>query len=553
MLSFWSNADPSPKRGYPPALAVAIGSIAITTCIAANFLLAHVATISRNKLAEIVMTRKKLWRTIAQKENAEAAAAARSDFIASASHEIRTPLHHLQGTKQSFHIQRLPCSSGRYIARPLLTPNLTGYGDLLSRTELTEEGRILLYAIQHATKTLSLSTLEVISCYYFCADPFTVTNNVLDWSKLEKDAEAVCRPVALDMRTICESILMLLPNKDDEADVNLMVVVSPNVPHSLFLDETYIQRILMNLLSNALKFTRSGYIMLLIEMKDNKLVATVKDTGTGIPPSFLPQLFEPFTQATTRGSQRGTGLGMSIIKQLLRKMQGTIEVESLHPDTASVGPEETGSTFTVTIPAPLSTMPDSKPILAAATPRIAIFHGDNERSFEGLRTAWERFGFDVVRVKQFTDLSESEWKYVWADLSFLRAYPDCLQQLSAQDRWQVLVPFDTQEALRHTPDALSGPHLARLQKPLLWHTFADQIAAAGEPSNTAALARMVRFAPQVDIVDGNHREQIQEATAKDSVILLVEDNPVCQSSQLLLYKMSLMHLVRSTKNWAKRC
>ncbi len=127
-VTFYSYAPPSESRGYPPALAAAIVTIAIATCIAANFLLAHVATISRNKLAEIVLTRKELWRTIAQKENAEQAAAARSDFIASASHEIRTPLHHLQG-----------------------------YSDLLSRTELTEEGRLLLYAIQHATKTLSLS------------------------------------------------------------------------------------------------------------------------------------------------------------------------------------------------------------------------------------------------------------------------------------------------------------------------------------------------------------------------------------------------------------
>ena len=74
------------------------------------------------------MTRRELWRTIAQKENAEHAAAAKTDFIASASHEIRTPLHHLQG-----------------------------YSDLLSRTTLTDEGRMLLSAIQHATKTLSLS------------------------------------------------------------------------------------------------------------------------------------------------------------------------------------------------------------------------------------------------------------------------------------------------------------------------------------------------------------------------------------------------------------
>jgi NO-binding membrane sensor protein with MHYT domain len=128
--TFWSTSPPSEARGYPPALAIAIVSIAIITCIAANGLLAHAATVSRNKLAEIVWTRRKLWRVIAQKENAEAAAAARSDFIASASHEIRTPLHHLQG-----------------------------YSDLLSQTELTEEGRLLLLSIQRATKTLSLSTL----------------------------------------------------------------------------------------------------------------------------------------------------------------------------------------------------------------------------------------------------------------------------------------------------------------------------------------------------------------------------------------------------------
>lgn len=106
------------------------------------------------------MTRKKLWRTIAQKENAEAAAAARSDFIASASHEIRTPLHHLQGTRAFLHTYKPSWNLGRCVGGRLLTVRLAGYSDLLSRTELTEEGRILLYAIQHATKTLSLSAFE---------------------------------------------------------------------------------------------------------------------------------------------------------------------------------------------------------------------------------------------------------------------------------------------------------------------------------------------------------------------------------------------------------
>jgi len=131
--TFWSAREGSEIREYPPALAGTVIAVGGITCIAANLLLAHSATMSRNKLAEIVWTRKELWKAIAQKENAEAAAIARSEFIASASHEIRTPLHHLQG-----------------------------YSDLLSQTELTEEGRALLLSIQRATKTLSMS--ESSSC-----------------------------------------------------------------------------------------------------------------------------------------------------------------------------------------------------------------------------------------------------------------------------------------------------------------------------------------------------------------------------------------------------
>jgi NO-binding membrane sensor protein with MHYT domain len=222
--TFYTTAAPSDIRGYPPALANAVVAIAFVTCIAANVLLAHSATVSRMKLAEIVSTRKALWKTIALKETAEAAARARSDFIASASHEIRTPLHHLQG-----------------------------YSDLLAHTELTVEGRALLTSIQRATKTLSLSKFYACCAIWKGIDlRASVTNNVLDWSKFERDSESSYRPTALDLRAVCESIIVLLPNLDDESRVQLFVVVAPNVPKSLFLDEMYIHRILMNLLSNAL-------------------------------------------------------------------------------------------------------------------------------------------------------------------------------------------------------------------------------------------------------------------------------------------------------------
>ena len=420
---------------------------------------------------------------MAQKENAEAAAAARSDFIASASHEIRTPLHHLQG-----------------------------YSDLLSRTELSEESRMLLYAIQSATKTLSM-----------------ITNNVLDWSKLERDSENNCRPILLDMRTVCESILVLLPNKDDEADVELMVVVTPEVPRSLLLDETYIHRILMNLLSNAIKFTRSGYILLLIEMNENKLTATVKDTGTGIPQSFLPQLFEPFKQATTRGSQRGTGLGMSIIVQLLHKMQGTIEVESRHPETRGIQPGESGSTFTIKIPTEVSITPQHELQQVMTRPRIAIFEGKNERAVEGLCTAWEKFGFEVVSAKETSDLVGSQWEYIWADLQFLDQNPNHLRDLLESGNWLVLVPYDMQDALEQYPGLKAAPNFIPLQKPLIWHTIQQRVTAAKQRRSNGEVTRTVRFASKVDIVDHGEKKLCDdERTAKSFTVLLVEDNPINQ-------------------------
>jgi signal transduction histidine kinase len=126
--SFWSSKAPSSTKGYPIGLPVVIASVAILTCMVSTGLLAHSAAIARDKLAEVLYTKRRLWAAIAQKENAEATAAARSEFIASASHEIRTPLHQLQG-----------------------------YADLLSKSRLVDEDRQLLTAIQHATRSLAMS------------------------------------------------------------------------------------------------------------------------------------------------------------------------------------------------------------------------------------------------------------------------------------------------------------------------------------------------------------------------------------------------------------
>jgi hypothetical protein len=342
---------------------------------------------------------------------------------------------------------------------------------------------------------------------------------------LERDSESICRPVALDIRTVCEAILVLLPNKDDEAEVELMVVVSPDVPKSIFLDETYIHRILMNLLSNALKFTRSGYISLLVEVEDGRLIATVKDTGPGVPPSFLPQLFEPFKQAQTRGSQRGTGLGLSIVKQLLHNMNGSISVESRHPEVEEVEPGQTGSTFTISIPVQTSTV--AKVLSIDPLPKVAILHGGNERAAEGLQTAWQKLGFEVVIAHDVTSLAGVDWKYIWTDIPFLKRNPACLQALLSQETWTVLVPYDTLHPIHQIPELDSAPQFIPLPRPLMWHSFSQRIAAAKQGPGKSENSRMVRFASTVDFVDGKEEAQASKPTTKNLVVLLVEDNLVC--------------------------
>ena len=491
--TFYSAAPPSDLRGYPPSLANVVMAIAFVTCITANVLLAHSATVTRNKLAEIVWTRKELWRTIAQKQNAEAAARARSDFIASASHEIRTPLHHLQG-----------------------------YGDLLARTELTDEGRALLTSIQRATITLSL-----------------ITNNVLDWSKFERSTENSYQPTDLDIRAVCESLIVLLPNLDEDTNVELFVVVSPHVPSSLYLDETWIHRILMNLLSNALKFTRKGYIFLSIEVCNDELVFIIRDTGCGLDPTFIPDMWTPFKQGEVRGSARGTGLGLSIIKQLLHNMNGRIAVKSDFALAEDIGPERSGTTFTVTLPLQSAGERPASPLLNAK-PSVAILAKSTTRHIEGLVESWRAFNVNTTICSSVSEIDfevssgafSSASKYVWAEIDFLFTNVDQFDELKKRKDLLVLVPYATSDSLEGLAGIMSSSNFVLLPKPLIWHALEKRIANVtqkGMPAPHQAL----RFAPDVKVIALDPENTVIEAqdhskTHRKRTVLLVEDNPINQ-------------------------
>lgn len=337
--------------------------------------------------------------------------------------------------------------------------------------------------------------------------------------------DALCRPTSLDLRAVAESIVHVLPDKDHDGDVEMLFVVAPSVPKALLLDETYIHRIFMNLLSNSLKFTRSGYIMFAVEYEGGNLITQVKDTGLGIPPVFLPRLFEPYSQAETRGTQRGTGLGLSIIKELLHKMDGNITVESHYSDdqTSTV---RTGTTFTVTIPTQAPSSGHNISELVMDTGTVALFSRKDPIIQEGHTAAWKLSGCKVVDTLFTSDLTNHpDINIIWTDAEYLQYDPVFLEALAHQDTRIVLVSYSKEEIFHQLP-ALKSSHFVLLQEPLLWHTFQSRAALAlrvpkGIPSLSSKVEHLQPKATSIHTTFSS-----ANTTSKKITVLLVEDNLV---------------------------
>lgn len=250
----------------------------------------------RDLLASALTRQIRAEETIDARQRAEASERATKEFVAMINHELRTPLN-----------------------------GLLGNAELLASTSLDSHQQQFLSNLVHSGELLRV-----------------IINDLLDFSKISAGVMALI-VAPFDWHDLERIMLGIFTPKATEKAIQFVIEQRTVIPQCLMGDQERISQILVNLIGNAIKFTHTGMVKLVVSYTDEGLEFQVQDTGVGIPSSALATLFDPFVQAdrSTKRHYEGSGLGLAICHNLVSLMKGQLDCQSV---------ENVGSTFRVLLP-----------------------------------------------------------------------------------------------------------------------------------------------------------------------------------------------------------